>query len=242
MEVEIIVGVKISGLKKSFQVNQKEMMVLRDLNLELAGSEITVLLGKSGCGKTTLLRVIAGLEEKDGGEIEFSFQKRPGIVFQEPRLMPWMNVRKNIAFGLKKQETDMEKITQMIKMTGLSCFENAYPSQLSGGMQQRAALARALVCDTPYILMDEPFAALDYFTRDIMQKELLRIQREQQRGILFVTHSIDEALTLGDKIVILEQGKCKSQYDLSGQSQPRDLLSEENIQLKKKILREIGSI
>ena len=216
------------------------MEVLRDLELTLCTDQITVVLGQSGCGKTTLLRIVAGLEEADCGTVEFSgTEAKTGIMFQEPRLMPWLTVRRNITFGLKKREITEELVERLLHMTGLTGFAEAYPSQLSGGMQQRAALARVLAYDASYILMDEPFAALDYFTRGKMQRELLRIWEESKKGVLFVTHSIDEALALGHRIVILENGKSKKEYDLSGCPYPRDLLSSDMIAVKKDIIEHI---
>lgn len=214
--------------------------MLQGLDLDLDVSCITVILGRSGCGKTTFLRIVSGLEGYDSGTIQREGQIKTGIVFQEPRLMPWLTVWQNIIFGLKRGEVDEDAIDGLIKMTGLTGFEKAYPSQLSGGMQQRAALARALSYDPSYILMDEPFAALDYFTRKLMQDELLRIQEKNKKGVLFVTHSIDEALTLGHRIVIFEDGGCKTVYDLRDHRYPRDLLSGEMIQIKKDIIEKIG--
>ena len=233
-------GIRISGLYKSFPVDGVKLEVLRGIDLELQQGEITVLLGRSGCGKTTLLRVVSGLETADSGTVTYEAGTKLGMVFQEPRLMPWLSVRKNIAFGLSKEETDWKKIDGLIAMTGLSGFEKAYPAQLSGGMQQRVALARALAMGTSFILMDEPFAALDYFTRQTMQQELLRIQQEEKKGILFVTHSIDEALTLGHRIAVIDEGRCKTIYDLQSQSRPRDLMSDALIDLKRRILMDIG--
>ena len=176
MEVWEIAGIKIQNLHKTYEVPGRQVPVFYGLDLELDTSCITVVLGKSGCGKTTLLRLILGLEQYESGEICSADGLKTGIVFQEPRLMPWLNVWQNITFGLKKKEIDVQKMEQLIAMTGLAGFEKAYPSQLSGGMQQRAALARALSCEPDYILMDEPFASLDHFTRKTMQDELLRIQ------------------------------------------------------------------
>lgn len=226
-------------MNKTYEVSGKPVEVLRDLELTLCADRITVVLGQSGCGKTTLLKIVAGLEEADSGRVEFSAESKTGIMFQEPRLMPWLTVRRNITFGLKKREITKELVDRLIRMTGLNGFEDAYPSQLSGGMQQRAALARVLAYDASYILMDEPFAALDYFTRKKMQNELLRIWEESRKGVLFVTHSIDEALVLGHRIVILENGKSKKEYDLSGCAYPRDLLSPDMIAVKKDIIENI---
>ncbi len=232
----------IQNLYKSYQVSGRRLEVLKNLNLDLDDHGITVILGRSGCGKTTLLRLIAGLEKEDSGEI--GTIGKTGIIFQEPRLMPWLNVTDNIMFGLEKQERakkmEHPKLKYLEELTGLAGFEKAFPSQLSGGMQQRVALARALAYEPEYLLMDEPFAALDHFTRKQMQEELLSIHREEQKGVLFVTHSIDEALTLAKRIVILEDGVCKKEYQLDNYSYPRDLLHESLVELKKEIIDQIG--
>ncbi|MCI9106104.1 MAG: ATP-binding cassette domain-containing protein [Lachnospiraceae bacterium] len=199
---------RIRGLRKNYQVSGRCLEVLKGLDLDLADEGITVVLGRSGCGKTTLLRLIAGLETADWGEItggEMTDPGKIGVIFQEPRLMPWLTVEKNILFGVKKKRQDRETLSYLLALTGLIGFEKARPFQLSGGMQQRVALARALAYEPDFLLMDEPFAALDYFTRTQMQQELLRIHQKENKGILFVTHSIEEALTLGTKIVILER-------------------------------------
>ena len=234
---------KMKRLYKSYEVSERKLPVLQNLTMEAENQGITVVLGRSGCGKTTLLRLIAGLEPLDSGEIEGVEQGKIGIIFQEPRLMPWLTGEANILFGVGRteglEEKSRERLPSLLALTGLTGFEKAYPSQLSGGMQQRAALARALMYEPDFLLMDEPFAALDYFTRKQMQKELLAIHEKEKKGVLFVTHSIDEALTIGTKIVILEDGACRWEYDLKLFSFPRDMLSREMIQIKKEIISRI---
>ncbi|WP_149708151.1 ABC transporter ATP-binding protein [Campylobacter concisus] len=229
--------IEILNLSKHFFIGEKRIDVLRELNLSIKKDKITVILGRSGCGKTTLLRLIAGLESVSLGEIKFKEQAKIGFVFQEPRLMPFLNVYENIVFPLKKYEIEAEKINSLISMIGLSDFKFAAVSQLSGGMSSRVSLARVLAYEANLILMDEPFAALDAFTRASMQAEILKIQAS--KTILFVTHNIDEALFLADEIILLEKGGIKSNYELSNLAKPRDLLSEELIAIKRKILSEI---
>ncbi|QPI07457.1 ABC transporter ATP-binding protein [Campylobacter concisus] len=229
--------IEISNLSKHFFIGEKRIDVLRELNLSIKKDKITVILGRSGCGKTTLLRLIAGLESVSLGEIKFKEQAKIGFVFQEARLMPFLNVYENIVFPLKKHEIEVEKIDSLISMIGLSDFKFAAVSQLSGGMSSRVSLARVLAYEANLILMDEPFAALDAFTRASMQAEILKIQAG--KTILFVTHNIDEALFLADEIILLEKGGIKSSYELSNLARPRDLLSGELIAIKRKILSEI---
>ena len=218
--------IEVSSLCKSFHVDGQELVVLKDLSLSVPANEITVLLGRSGCGKTTLLRLIGGLDTDYSGTITTPRGARPAFVFQEARLMPWLTVAQNIAFGLKKKEADPEKIQDLITLTGLEGFAQALPRQLSGGMQQRTALARALALEPSFILMDEPFAALDHFTREKMQQVLLDIHKTSRCGVLFVTHSIDEALAIADRIVILENHQVKKAYPVG--SHWRSSCSEED--------------
>ena len=229
--------IEILNLSKHFFINDKRIDVLKELNLSIKKNKITVILGRSGCGKTTLLRLIAGLEGVSLGEIKFKEQAKIGFVFQEPRLMPFLNVYENIVFALKKHEIDEVKIDRLISMIGLSDFKFAAVSQLSGGMSSRVSLARVLAYEANLILMDEPFAALDAFTRASMQAEILKLQAG--KTIIFVTHNVDEALYLADEIILLEKGGMKSSYDLSNLAKPRDLLCDELINLKRKILSEI---
>lgn len=235
-------GIKLKNIHKTYQVDGRAFPVLNGIDLEIPAGKITVILGQSGCGKTTLLRLTGGLESADDGEILWDGDHKTAFVFQEPRLMPWLNVWDNIIFGLKKNQVDRAKIQDIITTVNLSSFEKAYPSQLSGGMQQRAAIARALAYEPTFILMDEPFAALDYFTREQMQKELLRVQQKEHSSIMFVTHSIDEALILGDQIVMIEKGLVKHVYPVKTPSGERNLLNEEFIVLKRDIIENLNFI
>lgn len=227
--------IRIEHLTKSFFVDGRRAEVLRELDLTIPAHTFQILLGKSGCGKTTVLRLLAGLETADSGKIVFPPGEKMGIVFQEPRLMPWLTVAENIAFS-GKRKVSAARVGELIALMGLQRFEKAYPNQLSGGMQQRVAIARVLAYDPSLILMDEPFAALDYFTREAMQKETIRIFRQSAKTVVFVTHSIDEALVLGQTIRILAGGRVAAVYDLADCAYPRNPLSPEMVRLKRQIL------
>ena len=232
-------GIELINVHKQYVVDERPVKVLKGISLQIPEKHITVILGRSGCGKTTLLRLTGGLEKVDQGEIRYGESHRTAFVFQEPRLMPWLTVWNNIRFGLGKKEQDSRKIADIVATVGLDGFEKAYPSQLSGGMQQRTAIARALAYEPSFIMMDEPFAALDYFTREQMQKELMRVQKKQGSSILFVTHSIDEALILGHKIVVIEKGLVKAQYQVPETTGERNLLDDMFISLKRDIIKNL---
>lgn len=230
--------IEISGLCKVFPVESRVHTVFEDLNLTVPANEITVLLGRSGCGKTTLLRLIGGLDRDYTGTIRRPADSKTAFVFQEARLMPWLTVSQNISFGLKRKEIDPNSIQNLLSLTGLDGFADALPRQLSGGMQQRTALARALALNPGFILMDEPFASLDHFTREKMQQVLLDIHENSRCGVLFVTHSIDEALSIADRIVILENHKAKKVYPI-GRLWRENCSEEARLALREDILSSI---
>jgi NitT/TauT family transport system ATP-binding protein len=209
--------IAIENLRKLYPArtkNAQAVEALVDVNLTITDHEFVTLLGPSGCGKTTLLRMVAGLERIDsGGSILVDGEPVTGpspkraMVFQNFALMPWADVLTNIAFGLELAGRDKRSRTEtaraLAKTVGLEGFERSLPSQLSGGMQQRVGLARALAVEPDVLLMDEPFGALDEQTKRLMQEELLRIWESERITVLFVTHSIDEALLLGDRVVVM---------------------------------------
>ena len=207
-----IAEIRLKQLEKSFEVSKNSHPVLRRFSTDLDTEKITVILGRSGCGKTTLLRILAGLETLDGGQILFEQPEKLGVVFQEPRLMPWLTLEQNILFGADKKKHSKSKLKEkaetLLRLTGLEKFGKAYPDQLSGGMMQRAALARALACDASYLLMDEPFGALDEITRKMMQKELLALHKKLGLTVVFITHDIREAMKLGDRVLVMDQGRA----------------------------------
>ena len=206
--------IDIRELSKTYAVSSQKapLVALTDISLSIEEGEFVVFLGPSGCGKSTLLRAIAGLEEVTSGEVFFDGKpirgpdKERGMVFQAYTSFPWLTVSENVAFGLKHlgvaKEIRSQAVRRYVDMVGLNGFENAYPRELSGGMKQRLAIARSLAVEPRVLLMDEPFGALDAQVRQSLQEELLAIQRETQKTILFVTHDIDEALLLGSRIVV----------------------------------------
>lgn len=205
--------IKIEGVNKIFKTADKEVVALRDINLEIPEGQFVCLLGPSGCGKSTLLNAVAGFSLPTSGIVIANGHRVTapgpdrGMVFQEYALFPWMTVEQNIAFGLEikgmgKAEIQ-ERVASLLAMLGLSDFKARFPKDLSGGMRQRVAIARVLALDSPIMLMDEPFGALDALTRSNLQDELLRIWSKLRKTIIFVTHSIEEAINLADRIVVM---------------------------------------
>lgn len=202
---------KIEHLNKSFQVDGKNVSVLEDINLTIKENEFVVIVGHSGCGKSTLLKIIAGLDKADSGKIlnNGSVITEPdtdrGMVFQEHRLFPWMTIHDNISLGLDgyPKEEKERLIEDHLKLVQLTDFKNAYPSQLSGGMAQRTAIARGLINNPKILLLDEPFGALDALTKIELQREIVNIWRTQKTTMIMVTHDIDEAIYLADRIVVM---------------------------------------
>ena len=201
----------IQNVNKSFTVDGQKVDVLKDINLEVQEGEFIAIVGHSGCGKSTLLKIIAGLEKNDTGLVTVDGKEvngpgmDRGMIFQEHRLFPWMSIEKNVQLGLKglSKEEKTKLSNQYLELVKLSEFKKAYPSQLSGGMSQRAAIARSLVSQPEVLLLDEPFGALDALTKIELQEELLKIRERFHNTMLMVTHDIEEAVYLADRIVVL---------------------------------------
>ncbi len=212
--------IAITGLTRRFKTNSGTVTALDNVSMNIADGSFFVIVGPSGCGKTTLLRILAGLDQPTEGSVDID-RKSPAkpinsMVFQGESIFPWMTVWDNAAFGLKARRVANAEITDTVKYfldrTGLTPFADAFPHQLSGGMKQRVSIARAFANDPEILLMDEPFSALDEQNKTILQQELLRIWDETRKTVLFITHSVDEAITLGDQIMIMTAapGRLKS--------------------------------
>ena len=223
-------AIEIKGLRKQWQ---DRLVALDDINLSVAPGEFVCIVGPSGCGKSTLLRILAGLDTQTGGTINVEaggFAVQNAMVFQESGLFPWMNVETNVGFGLMTRGVSSgeaaPRIAAALKLVGLTKFRHHYPHQLSGGMRQRGAIARAFVTDPAMLLMDEPFAALDAQNRAILQAELTRIWEETGKTVIYVTHSIEEALLLGDRCVLMtaQPGRLKRIIDIPF-PHPRDVIT-----------------
>lgn len=240
----------LSNISKDFQMNGATLPVLRNINIKVNPGEVLVILGMSGCGKSTLLRIVAGLVGSDAGKILLdgnpvtSPNPEIGIVFQSYTVFPWMTVLKNIESGLNhsviKSEERQARARTFLNLVGLSDFANAWPSTLSGGMQQRVALARTYAMNPKVLLMDEPFGALDALTRRSMQREFLHIHSSERKATIFVTHDIDEAITVGDRIVVLSSRPARIVAEFTN---PKNDMNKESAELSRVALKNrIGAI
>ncbi len=227
----------------------KTTPVLSDVNLEVAGGEFLCIVGPSGCGKSTLLSMIGGFLSPTSGEIRIDGQVVSGpdsrriFVFQERGVFPWLTVEGNVEFGLfgLRREERRRRVTHYIQMVGLTGFEKAYPEELSGGMKQRLEVARALAVNPDMLLLDEPFGALDSITRLTMRGELLRIWEQERNTIIFVTHDIDEAVQMADRVAVMSGRPAGVQEIVSIDiPHPRDISSARYLQLRNGILQQLG--
>src|SRR5581483_11849788 len=210
-----------------FEREDREVLAVNDVSLDVADGEFLAIVGPSGCGKTTLLNIVAGLLPYEVGNVSIDGKKVQGpgvdraVVFQHASLLPWRSINGNVRYGMELQKrfdeaTMRQRADHFIKLVGLSGFERHYPNELSGGMQQRVNLARALAADPKVLLMDEPFAALDAQTREFMQAELLKIWSENRKTVLFITHQINEAVYLADRVAVMSArpGRLKGVFKI----------------------------
>lgn len=233
--------IQIKNLTKKYKIEGREIRALNNINLEIDTGSFTTIVGRSGCGKSTFLRIIAGLETASSGQISGTDKIRSSLVFQEARLMPWLTVAENIIFPLKnriKRDKIQPKVEEQLQLLGLKEFRDAYPDQISGGMAQRTALGRALIFESDLILMDEPLGSLDAFNRYKLQKELKNIFSENDKTVIFVTHDIDEAIFLGDQVLVMDSGEVIEQFNLENEFSFSGN-KEKYIELKDQILSEL---
>src|SRR6202171_6427028 len=226
-------AIEIAGLRKEYGRDAGAVVALTDIDLSIAPGEFVCIVGPSGCGKSTLLRILAGLDRQSDGSIKVAadgWAVENAMVFQESGLFPWMNVEANVRFGLMTRGVPAQeaaaRVDAALKLVGLTKFRRHYPHQLSGGMRQRSAIARAFVTDPAMLLMDEPFAALDAQNRVILHAELGRLWEQTRKTVVYITHSIDEALLLGDRTVVMtaQPGRITQVIDVPS-PHPRDVLA-----------------
>lgn len=241
---------QIQNVEKVFQLENEYLQALDKINIDIENEEFISIVGPSGCGKSTLIRMIAGLDFPTSGGIFLNGKKieKPsldiGMIFQESRLFPWLTIQKNIEFGISDRSLSRKEKTlkakKLINLVGLNGFANALPKQLSGGMQQRASIARGLISNPKILLLDEPFGALDAFTRMNMQQELLKIWKQEKNTMILVTHDIDEAIFLSTKIIVMKErpGSIKEVINVE-LPQPRDRTSSEFMEIRKRIMKSL---
>lgn len=238
---------EVKNLHKKYRGRNEDLAVLNDINLTVQPGEFISIIGSSGCGKTTFLRLVVGLEKGYEGEILLDGKRlngpslNRGVVFQDHRLLPWLSIEKNVGLGLKHPKSDESRktIQDHLELVGLKGFEKHFPHQLSGGMSQRAAIARALVNRPEILLLDEPLGALDALTRMYMHQELERIWKKEEITMIMITHDVDEAIVLSDKIVVMSSrpGTIKKIIPVP-LARPRDRASYDFIKIKEEVLEE----
>lgn len=240
---------RAEGINMVFRRDGNTTTVLDNVDLEVGNGEFVCLLGPSGCGKSTLLNVIAGFISPTSGQVKIDGEAVRGpdprriFVFQERGVFPWLTVEGNISFGLFKlsQQERERRIAHYVKLVGLQGFEKAYPQELSGGMKQRLEVARALAVDPDMLFLDEPFGALDSITRLIMRGELLRIWEAERKTIIFVTHDIEEAVQLADRVIVMSARPARIQRVVEIDiDHPRDISSRRYLELRDGIFEQIG--
>ena len=243
---------RVASVSKVFAASNGTVEALRGINMTIEKGEFVCLLGASGCGKSTLLQIIAGFEKASRGSVSVYGTEvdRPGpdrgMVFQDYALFPWLTVRENISFGPRHRGVPKPDINvrtgRFLAMVGLAAFADRYPYQLSGGMKQRVAIARVLANDTDLLLMDEPFGALDALTRSKLQEELIEIWQSTKLTVIFVTHSVEEAVLLADRVLVMTASPGRIDYQVTvGLPRPRDVSSPEFNELRREVTRRLTS-
>jgi NitT/TauT family transport system ATP-binding protein len=229
-------AIRLRGISKTYVAGESQVNALENVSLEIRSDSFVSLIGPSGCGKSTMLKLLAGLSRPSAGVIEFrdraiqGLNKQIGYVTQDHNLFPWLTLYENVEFPLLARDVERDerrrRAGELIHMVGLAGFENAYPNELSGGMQKRGSIIRTLIYDPDVILMDEPFGPLDAQTRLVMQQELLDLWARKRKTILFVTHDLTEAITLSDQVVVMTRrpGRIKGIFDIP-LARPRDVFS-----------------
>ena len=226
--------VVITGQARESRTRQ----VLRDLSVTFPAGQLTVIVGRSGCGKSTLLKLLAGKEQPDAGEVLIPEGWHSAMLSPDPYVITWTNVQRNVAMACgvgKTPEERYEKASEFVKLVGLEDYADLTPVELSTGMKQRLGLARVLAGQAELLLMDEPFASLDFLTREELQRQLLAIQQKLPRTIVLVTHQLEEALVLGQRIIVMHPDSTLREFDLTGLPYPRDMGSPRMQQLKREI-------
>ncbi len=242
----------ITDVTKTFQIGADAVQALRSVNLRIDKGEFVCLIGASGCGKSTLLRIIAGFEQPTSGTVSLyenvitSPGSDRGMVFQDYALFPWMTVRENISFGPRQKGLAKKYIDEIsgeyLHMVGLEKFADRFPHQLSGGMKQRVAIARVLANECEVLLMDEPFGALDALTRESLQQELLEIWERTKVTVIFVTHSVEEAVLLSDRVVVMTAGPGRIEADVAIElARPREVSAIDFNQVRRDITQRLTS-
>ena len=237
-------SIEIKNINKSFDGRGKNLSVLEDINLTIDDGEFVCLLGPSGCGKTTLLRLIAGLDNPTSGEVVEKPSGDRAVIFQQYSLFPWLTVLQNVTFGLEmsggSKEENIQAAERYLQSVGLLEFKDSYPHELSGGMKQRVAIIRSLLNHSPILLMDEPFSALDMQNRHKLQEQLIGVWKRFENTIVFVTHDVDEAVYLADKIVLLDKNPGKIAEVISVDlERPRKRESQEFLEIQESIVENL---
>lgn len=247
-----LAAIDIKGVSKVFSVGGKTVQALRDVNLSIKKGEFVCLIGASGCGKSTLLRIMAGFETASSGHVNMydmpivGPSPERGMVFQDYGLFPWLTVKENIGFGQRQRNLPKPKLDEIsmyyTDMVGLTKFADYYPGQLSGGMKQRVAIARVLANDCEVLLMDEPFGALDALTREKLQQDLLEIWARTKVTVVFVTHAVEEAVMLSDRVVVMTAGPGRIEEDIKLELvRPRDITAIEFNQVRRDVTQYLTS-